>query len=359
MGNILGKPKNKLRDFLDSSKKLVQTPKELPELIGERRPDAQTLPPAPVRAPISLRPQISISQAQNQAPKEIKPLELPVPKKEFRLPKIEHPALGGMAQQAQQPQPLQPPSYQQKPVKAHEEDLKRFEEAISNINIDIIHSETPADSHAHSDTGESREDGYYKPIQMGEGYFSEIEHYIKNKDVNEIINDVLKKDFLAGMKDYHDTKAQGKPFFFNKDDLKNKLKIKMDALRRLEEEWHIIRTQIAEEERKRVIVEREIDQQSQELKDLFKQIKLNQWLEHEAPKEHYFRLVNGQELKSLNDLRKALAYMSDDEFRHHVNNERNDFAAWVKEALQNTELYGKIKEINTREHLLAILQNPI
>jgi hypothetical protein len=351
VGNILGKPKNKLKDFLDNSKKLVQTPKELPELMGERRPEAQSLPPVPQR------PQISISQAQNQAPKEIKPLELPVPKKELRLPKIEHPTLGGMAQQAQQSQPLQPPSYQQKPVKAHEEDLKRFEEAISNINIDIIHSETPAD--AHSSAGESREDGYYKPIQMGEGYFSEIEHYIKNKDVNEIINDVLKKDFLAGMKDYHDTKAQGKPFFFNKDDLKNKLKMKMDALRRLEEEWHIIRTQVAEEERKRMIVEREIDQQSQELKELFKQIKLNQWLEHEAPKEHYFRLVNGQELKSLNDLRKALTYMSDDEFRHHVNNERNDFATWIKEALQNTELYEKIRSIKTKEELQTLLQNPI
>lgn len=354
MGNILGKPKNKLKDFLDSSKKLVQTPKELPEIVGERRPEAQSIPTATAPMLVSQRPQISISQTQNQAPKEIKPLELPVPKKEFKLPKIEHPALGGITQQAQQ---LHQPAFQPKTVKAHDEDLKRFEEAISNINIDIIHSETPAD--AHSGAGESRDDDYYKPTQMGEGYFSEIEHYIRNKDVNEIINDVLKKDFLAGMKDYHDTKSQGKPFFFNKDDLKNKLKIKMDALRRLEEEWHIRRTQIAEEEKKRVIVEREIDQQSQELKELFKQIKLNQWLEHEAPKEHYFRLVNGQELKSLNDLRKALTYMSDDEFGHHVNNEKNDFATWIKEALQNAELYEKIKNINTKEQLLAMLQNPL
>jgi hypothetical protein len=336
VSNILGKPKNKLRDFFDNSKKLVQPPKELPELMGEKRPETLSLPPLPPKAQIRAI----------QEPRETKPLELPVPRKEFKLPRIEPPMLAGTA-----PQPL----HQTRPVKMHDEDLKKFEEAISNINIDIIHSETPANDHS----GGGGEESYYKPTQMGEGYFSEIEHYIKNKDVNEIINDVLKKDFLTGMKDYHDTKSQGKPFYFNKDDLKNKLKIKMDALRRLEEEWHIIKTQIEEEERRKIRIEHEIDQQSQELKGIFKQIKINQWLEQEAPKEHYFKLRNGQELKSLNDLRKALSYMNDEEFSHHVNQERNDFAIWIKEALQNIELYEKIKNIHTKEELLAVLQNPL
>jgi hypothetical protein len=339
VGNILGKPKNKLRDFFDNSKKLVQQPKELPELIGGKKPETQSLPPLPPKTQINM----------SQAPREIKPLEPPLPKKELKLPRIEPPRLGSTAQITQ------PPAYQAKPVKMHDEDLKKFEEAINNINIDIIHSETPANDHS----GGGGEESYYKPTQMGEGYFSEIEHYIKNKDVNEIINDVLKKDFLTGMKDYHDTKSQGKPFFFNKDDLKNKLKIKMDALRRLEEEWHIIKTQIEEEERKKRIIEHEIDQQSQELKGIFKQIKISQWLEQEAPKEHYFKLRNGQELKSLNDLRKALTYMNDEEFSHHVNQERNDFANWVRDALQNSELYEKIKNIHTKEELLATLQNPL
>ena len=337
MGNILGKPKNKLRDFFDNSKKLVQQPKELPELMGEKRPETLSPPPLPPKTQINM----------SQAPREIKPLEPPLPKKELKLPRIEPPRLGSTAQITQ------PPAYQAKPVKMHDEDLKRFEEAISNINIDIIHSETPAD------TPSREEDDYYKPMQMGEGYFSEIEHYIKNKDVNEIINDVLKKDFLTGMKDYHDTKSQGKPFYFNKDDLKSKLKIKMDALRRLEEEWHIIKTQIEEEERRKTRIEHEIDQQSQELKGIFKQIKISQWLEQEAPAGHYFKLRNGQELKSLNDLRKSLSYMNDEDFNHHVNQERNDFAIWIKEALQNIELYEKIKNIHTKEELLATLQNPL
>lgn len=356
MGNILGKPKNKLKDFLDNSKKLVQPPKDLPDVIGGKKLEAPSLPPLPPKEQVGMvRPAV---QAQAQAPREIKPLELPeIPRKELKLPKIEHPYPGKVTQPSPSPtfQPHQPPQSpnQQKPVKAHEEDLKKFEEAISNINIDIIHSETPAD------TCSGEEDGYYKPTRMGEGYFSEIEHYIKNKNVNEIIDDVLKKDFLTGMKDYHDTKSQGKPFYFNHDDLKGKLKIKMDALRRLEEEWHNLKAQVEEDERKKRIVEHEIDQQSQELKGLFKQIKISHWLEQEAPEGRSFKLRNGQELKSLNDLRKALSYMSDEDFSHHVSQERNDFATWIKEALQNSELYDKIKGIKTKEELILGLQNPL
>jgi hypothetical protein len=265
------------------------------------------------------------------------------PPKEFKLPTIEHPVRRETIQPARS-----------RPIVAHEEDLKKFEEAINNINIDIIHSETPAEASSGAE-GEA----YYKPFEMGEGYFSEIEHYIRNKDVNEIIDDVLKKDFLTGMKDYHDTKAQGKLFYLHKEDLKNKLKIKMDQLRRLEEEWHSIKARMEEEEKKKRLIEKEIDWQSQELKDIFKQVKINQWLEQEAPVNHYFRLRNGQELKSLNDLRKALSYMTDEDFNYHVSQERNDFANWVQEALQNHELYEKIMNVKTKEELQAVLQNPI
>jgi len=243
-------------------------------------------------------------------------------------------------------------------MKAHEEDLKLFEEAINNINIDVVHSETPT-TPSSSGSKEHTESGYYKPEELGEGYFSEIEHYIKNKDVHEIIDDIMKKDFLTSMKDYHDTKAQGKPFYIHKKDLEYKLKKKMNQLRKLEEEWHSLKAQIEEKENKKIEKEKEIDQESQELKELFRQVKINHILEQEAPKEHYFKLRNGQELKSLNDLRKALEYITDQEFSHHVNQEKNDFATWVKEVLQNQELYEKIKEVKSKEELQEVLKNPL
>ncbi|MBW2990745.1 hypothetical protein KY348_03505 [Candidatus Woesearchaeota archaeon] len=332
MGDIIRKKKSKVKDFFKHSKKMVQAPKELPE-IGVKTSQTHLVPPK--QQEMTQTPQKSI-EPEPPSPQE-------KPKKELKLPQIEPSALQEKSQAALP-----------KDVSIHEDDLKQFEEAINNINIDMVHTDAPA---LHSPSTEKEAD-YYKPSEMGEGYFSEIEHYVKNKNVKEIIDDILKKDFLTSMKDYHDTKAQGKPFYLHEHDLKHKLKKKMNHLRKLEEEWHNLKMQIEDKERKKKEAEKGIDHESQELKELFRQVKINHLLEQQAPKEHYFKLKNGQELKSLNDLRKALEYISDDEFNHHMNPEKNDFASWVKEALQNQELYEKIKDAKNKEELQEALQNP-
>jgi hypothetical protein len=329
---------------LDNRKKFIQAPKPLPEIRGDLKPAPLELPSLQARIPQprtipDIRP-----QPTQQTPGRF--TQQNQPKKDFSLPKIE----------PIKPKELIPPTPYPHVIKNHDEDLKRFEEAISNINIDIIHNESPAEE---DNSAQSTREEYYRPASMGEGYFSEIEHYVKNHDVNEIIDDIIKKDLLTGMKDYHDTKSQGKPFYFHKEDLKNKLQAKMEQLRILENEWHSIKKRLDENEKKKHEIEHAIDEQSQELKELFKQVKISQWLEQEAPKEQYFKLSSGQELKSLNDLRKALTYMPDDEFSRHVNQERNDFAAWAKDSLQNQELYEKIKEIKTKEELQLMLQKPV
>lgn len=336
MVSILGKPKNKLKDFFDHSKKLVQPPKELPEIKPAKPEEPQIqvnssiIPPKP---PEKIPPTLKEALIQQQSPK-----------KELKIPKIEHP----LFQKPTQPIQVFP---QRTPI-VHEEEVKRFEEAISNINIDVIHNDAQP---RHQSTEDS---DYYKPSEIGEGYFSEIEHYIKNRDINEIMEDILQKDFLTSMKDYHDTKAQGKPFYLHKEDLKIKLSNKMERLRRMEEEWHSLKVQIEENEKKKKEIESEIEKQSQELKELFKQVRINQWMEQEALPEQCFKLINGQELKNLNDLRKALNYITDNEFYHHVNQERNDFATWVREALKNQELYEKIINTHTKEELQELLKKP-
>lgn len=319
----------------------MKPPKELPDLDAPRPP----LPGFP-----------DDSQPQKQAPEPTKPSPDPEPiirsapsqekpRKDYILPKIETPAKT------------------EKPgINAHEDDMKEFEEAISNINIDMVHNEAEPESSVEKEIEMAeieKPSDYYKPSELGEGYFSEIEHYMKNKNIHEIMDDVIKKDFLTSMKDYHDNKEQGKQFYLHKHDLTNKLKKKMKQLRRLEEGWHGMKEEIAKREKKRMESELIIDQESQELKDLFKQIKVNHWFEQQAPKEHYFKLRNGQELKTLNDLRKALGYMTDEEFNSHVNEEKNDFANWVKDILQNPELYEKIKDVKTKEELEEVLKNPI
>lgn len=354
---------------------MVQAPKELPPIggvagaaapvagtnlemrsgIANPQPRSQPLQPPMISKPQqSQRPaEPSPSKALPQSQSFI-PLNPPKPVKEFHLPKIDLPAAKE-----------KPTMRQHAPV--HDEELKRFEEAINKINIDIIHTEPSgkqprpakqAASALKAQESYGEEESYYHPKDSGEGYFSEIEHYIKHKDVNEIIDDVLKKDFLTDMKDYHDSKAGARQFFLHKQDLKDKLQKKMEALRCLEEEWHGLKVSIEEEVKLQKELEAQIDSQSSELKDLFRQVRHTQWLEQEAPQEEAFRLTSGQELKSLNELRKALSYITDEEFSHHVNAEKNDFASWARNTLKNAELADKISQARTKEELQAILQSP-
>lgn len=46
-----------------------------------------------------------------------------------------------------------------------------------------------------------------------------------------------------------------------------------------------------------------------------------------------FWVNNGPILCSIKDLHDALVSMSDDQFKHHVNKQKNDFALWVQKAL--------------------------
>jgi hypothetical protein len=231
-----------------------------------------------------------------------------------------------------------------------EDEMPNFDEAIKSMHHDIMKI-------GHEEQRLPEKEELYQPKELGEGYFSEISHYLKNKDSKEIADDIIKKDFLNGMKDYHDQKAQGKPYYLHEIDLQAKLAKKMNELMKKEEQWHSVKKTIEEHERKRKSLELEIDSEGQELKELFKLIKANQILEKEAKPNQLFQLRSGQKLKSLNDLRKALSYIPDEEYNHHANEERNDFASWSENALELPEIGNKIRQAKNKEELAIILKD--
>ena len=67
-----------------------------------------------------------------------------------------------------------------------------------------------------------------------------------------------------------------------------------------------------------------------------------------APEEKVFYLKDGRKLKSLVELTEALESMSEDVFRHHVNEARNDFSNWIKDVFKDEELAKDIKDIRDR-----------
>jgi len=82
---------------------------------------------------------------------------------------------------------------------------------------------------------------------------------------------------------------------------------------------------------------------------------LNKPIHEEIHPEFHFKLKNGQELKSLEDLHNALKEMSDDVYFHHVHHEKNDFAVWIKDVLNLHKLAEQVKLVKDKKHMISLI----
>ena len=80
----------------------------------------------------------------------------------------------------------------------------------------------------------------------------------------------------------------------------------------------------------------------------------------EAPEEYHFVLQNGKKLKSVQELTESLETMSEDVFKHHVNEFRNDFATWINDIFEEKDLAGEIRNARNRiETRIKLLQRMV
>jgi hypothetical protein len=71
-----------------------------------------------------------------------------------------------------------------------------------------------------------------------------------------------------------------------------------------------------------------------------------------VPQSKSFWICTNEYLRSLNTLADALERVSDDVFRYHVDKYKNDFATWVKDAVDDKDLAREISRIKTRYTLI-------
>ena len=77
----------------------------------------------------------------------------------------------------------------------------------------------------------------------------------------------------------------------------------------------------------------------------------------EAPEEHHFVVADGKRLKNIIELADALETMSEEIFRHHANEFRNDFSTWVKDVFYDHSLAEDISRArNKLEAQIAVLR---
>ncbi len=79
----------------------------------------------------------------------------------------------------------------------------------------------------------------------------------------------------------------------------------------------------------------------------------------DLPRGHRFWLVTGGEINNLTELYRSLISMSPEVFSHHVNDSRDDFAAWVGEVLGDTVLARRLRASHTKHEHVEIVKHRI
>lgn len=77
---------------------------------------------------------------------------------------------------------------------------------------------------------------------------------------------------------------------------------------------------------------------------------------HKVSEAEAFGLANGEKLYCLDDLSEAINLIDPETFHHHVNDQKNDFAAWVEHVFGETELAQRLREHPTPLRMMVSIE---
>jgi hypothetical protein len=75
--------------------------------------------------------------------------------------------------------------------------------------------------------------------------------------------------------------------------------------------------------------------------------------------ENCFYVCNGRKLNDLDDLLDELSTIDEDSFRYHVNEEKNDFASWIKEVIKDKVLANQVSKTKDKEKIISLVEKRI
>lgn len=75
--------------------------------------------------------------------------------------------------------------------------------------------------------------------------------------------------------------------------------------------------------------------------------------------ERCFWVNNGPVLKNLDELYTALSEMGKDTFSHHVSKDKNDFSAWIRDALGDQKLAEDIAKAKSKKGMATAVKQRV
>ncbi len=79
----------------------------------------------------------------------------------------------------------------------------------------------------------------------------------------------------------------------------------------------------------------------------------------DVPQEKQFWCSDGRVLKSLSELAAALKEISDETFRYHSNETKNDFGSWVRDVIGDDKLFRDLQKSKTQAQAAKAVANRV
>ena len=68
----------------------------------------------------------------------------------------------------------------------------------------------------------------------------------------------------------------------------------------------------------------------------------------QVPEQNVFWCSSGATIRDMKELAQGLVAMSDDDFAHHVNSDKNDFCNWIRDVIGDEELAVELAKVTSR-----------
>jgi len=75
--------------------------------------------------------------------------------------------------------------------------------------------------------------------------------------------------------------------------------------------------------------------------------------------ENCFWVNNGPIVRNIYELMGAIQHMKDETFKYHVNNEKNDFSTWIRDALNDAELVEELLKTTEKNKTLEKIRGRV
>ncbi len=71
--------------------------------------------------------------------------------------------------------------------------------------------------------------------------------------------------------------------------------------------------------------------------------------------DNHFLSVDGKSVSNIKELIAVLESMDEIHFKHHVNEEKNDFSTWVRDCFHDNTLADELTKIHTKDEMISII----